>query len=222
MLSWKDITIGQFIESHEVYQADYPEPLDREVALLSALSGQSEDEILRMRRSDFVEAIKELSFLSDLSTISTKWPKYFIIKRRVFKPVQNLQKLTAGQYIDLMSFSKDPMPNLHKILATLCLPVKYFRAQKYDGAKHGELSKFFHDNLTMDIAYPIAVFFCNLWEASMPHILTYLEKETGTLMREIQNLTQNPKTPSLNSSDGYTPLTSLPGETVQNGNSTQA
>jgi hypothetical protein len=178
---WKDISIRKFIRVNEVVHTEYEQPLDQQIALIAAVTDMPEAEILRLERTELQEMVEALSFLNSVDSISTKWPKWFMIRGRLFKPVQKLDKLTAGQYIDLMSFAKEPMENLHKVLATLSLPCKWFRAQKYDGSRHKELSDFFYEHLTMDIAYPIALFFCNLWQAFMPTILTFLEKEVDSL-----------------------------------------
>jgi hypothetical protein len=225
-LSWKDITIKRFTEATGVLETDYPQTdlgqIDREIDFVSALTDISRDEILRMHRTKFTELSAELEFIAHPETISQKWPKWFMLKGQLFKPTRKLNNLTAGQYIDLMSFNKDPLGNLHKILATLCLPcTMYLTAKKYDGKKHAEISEFFYENLTMDIAYPIAVFFCKVWEDFMPHMLTFLETEIQNLNQETKDLMQSLKTPSLNSSDGSTHLTSLPGAMVQNGNTTR-
>lgn len=214
--SWKEITIRQFIRVDEAIKAEYDEPIDQHIAIIAAVCNVSVDDILRLDKNELPKIVESLSFLHNLDSISTKWPKWFVINGRVFKPVQKLDKLTAGQYIDLMTFAKDPMPNLHKVLATLCLPVKWFRAQKYDGRKHAELSQFFYENLTMDIAYPIALFFCKVLENCTPHILDYLEKE-------IENLTMTPemkgilRTASLSSLAGFTHSTNSREATPVNG-----
>jgi hypothetical protein len=185
------------------------------------VTGQSEDDILRMKRKDFIELIKELHFLSDLCPINRKWPKYFSLRGRIFKPLQRVEDLTGGQYADLSTFcrnAEDIIPNLHKILAVLCLPVKWGRVKEYDGRKHKELSEFFYRHLTIDIAYPMAFFFCKVWESLMPDIAQVLEKEAQsltTMIREAKTL--NPQTLSSNISDGYTPSTSSPEGTYSNG-----
>lgn len=235
--SWKEITIRQFIRVNEVIKAEYQDAVEQQVALIAAVTGRAEEEILHMDRSELMAWVKDLAFLQSGDSISTKWPKWFMVKGRLFKPVQNVQKLTAGQYIDLITFSKDPMANLHKVLATLCLPVKtnifgpggpwkWLRPQKYDGRKHEELSAFFYEHLTMDIAYPIALFFCNLWEAFMPSILTFLETEIRNLTRELakETIMSSDGMEEMDSSKpmaGSTPSISLPEGTGLNGSSTR-
>lgn len=212
--SWKDITIRQFLAANEALQATYDDKVDQSIALVSAVTGASEKDILSLPRKELIQIVEQLSFLNTVDSISTKWPKWFMIQGRLFKPVQKLDNLTAGQYIDLMAFSKEPMENIHKVLATLCLPCTwYLKAKKYDGAKHQEIAQFFLDNLTMDIAYPIAVFFCKVWENSLPAILDFLE-------REILKMTNSGiETASLNTTAGFTHLTNSPAETRVNGTS---
>lgn len=46
--SWKEVTIAQFTRAYEVLQTEYTEPLDREIALISAITGYSEESVMEL------------------------------------------------------------------------------------------------------------------------------------------------------------------------------
>lgn len=234
-LSWKDITIGQFIEAWQVQQMQFDDELDRNLAMAAAITGNSASDLKQMGYDDLVQLFRDIQFVAYPEQMDKRFPKLFSIKGRMFRPTRKFNKLSAGQFIDLTSFIKksdEIIPNLHKILATLCLPFRYgvrfqtsprIRAKWfywYDGAKHEQLSELLYDNLTMDIAYPIAVFFCNLWAGFTPHIVRYLETEmmsqTGMISRE---QTRNLETLLSRLTAGYTQSMSWQERTSLNGSS---
>lgn len=198
--SWKHITIAQFNEANIVLQTKYESSVDQHIKLLEAVSDLTEDEILEMPKDEFLSAVKKLSFLNDIDSISTRFPKRFVLKGKVYAPLQRVDKFTMGQNIDMAHYMKgDHMANLHKLLSTVIMPCDWkLQPKKYNGARIAKQSEIFLHNLTMDIAYPIAVFFCNLLLNLIPNILPYLTQEAQKMMREI--LSQF--TPSLNNTDG--------------------
>jgi hypothetical protein len=215
-MKWSDVTIRQFYEAQEVINGEYEDELERSIALLCAVTGQTEIEILSLTHNEIAKLSKELSFLNSLDTMGKEWPKWFMVQGRLFKPLRDIRKITGGQLIELLTFSKEPLQNIHKILATLSLPCNWIgKARKYDADKHNEISELFREHLTMDIAYPIAVFFCNLWEELLKNIQDYLEGET---LKTIQSLDSTQAQALLSRlSDGYTQSISSQEGTEPNG-----
>lgn len=185
--SWRDITIGRFIAAYDVLTAEHESELDKEVAFCAAITGVTEDIIYALPIDEFKEISKQLSFVSNLETIGTKFPKWFCIGGMIYRPVRDLRKLTGGQYIDLMTFVKGDdkrlIHNLHLIMATVCRPL--FR-RKYKGETHAKTAAIFKEQMSVAIAYPVALFFCAVWLNSMPAILDCSgETETAKMIRKM-------------------------------------
>jgi hypothetical protein len=124
------------------------------------------------------------------------------LKGKRFRLLLNVSVLTGGQYIDLMTFLKNPEAinqNIHNVLAVIASPLKLglFKT-KYDGKKQAERAKFFHDNMPVSIAYPILVFFCNLSSHLTPAIAAYLNRDTMEKMSMVQHQVQD----IMNATDG--------------------
>jgi len=102
-----------------------------------------------------------------------------------YKVDWNLTDITAGQYIDLSAFAVSEA-NIHKSLACLLRPCKFYKwfPSKYSGAKHPAISEHLLDNMTIEQARPLMVFFCTLLQESVEATQTYLESQ----MKELETL----------------------------------
>jgi hypothetical protein len=185
--SWKDVTICQFLGAHKTISETYEFEIDRHAAFAAALTGATENDILGLSPNDFVELHRRLSFVHNLGSLSTKWPKWFSIQGRIFKPCRRLNKLTAGQHMDMTYYGKHPLEGMHQILAVLCVPCNALLvAKKYDPETQPEIAEFFYDNLTMNIAYPIAIFYRTVWETFTPQVRAQLKTEVSDLLADMK------------------------------------
>jgi len=106
----------------------------------------------------------------------------------VFEFELNAQKLDAGSYITIMDTLKRAkedgvLPYIHKILAEL--------AREKGEKVEPEVANLFYKHLTVDIAYPIAVFFWKLSNALMLRILPYLANQMEMKVNELEDLLKN-------------------------------
>jgi hypothetical protein len=185
--SWKQITIKQYLEIDTIIKDTSLELVERYIQILAAISGQSTDYFESIPIRKLKEYIRKLDFLSHPEEIKTKIPSSFWLKGRRYSVSWRVTTLTGGQYIDLNVFTKDKdaiTANLHNIMAVLCLPRKWWVFKsKYNGQQHKDRAALFYDNLSMAIAYPLAVFFCNLSVKLMPHIVLYLEEQESQIRK---------------------------------------
>lgn len=84
----------------------------------------------------------------------------------------NVREMSAGQFIDFVSFSKgDLIDSLHKSFACLLIPV----GGKYDGEVHEAVSEMVAE-LPFQVVYSTCVFFCKLWQECTKAIQPFLEE----------------------------------------------
>lgn len=187
--SWKEITIKNFVEAYDILLDTNYDIIDKNLHLLSALSGQPFSYYETLPLVKLKQAISQVQFMNDLKSIDTRLPLSFIIGKTVYDVVHDPSKLSGGQYIDLMnilsqcSTQKEINEHIHDLLAVICVPRRFiFFKGKYDGAQHKEVAELFYHKLTMNVAYPVALFFCKLWEHLTPTIKTYLESEKQEIL----------------------------------------
>jgi hypothetical protein len=190
--SWEGITIQKFVDYYRAAHAKDVDEFDKELHLLSILTGLDVSDIECLALSDIKMLIEKTSFVKQLD-IKDNLPGKFICKGKWFKVNYEVNKLSGGQYIDLMDFCKDDakiMENLHFIIATITTPLTlFFFEEKYDHItnrkRRTELynesfknrAELFRRHLPVSIAYPLALFFYAVWEKLLPSIEDCLKGE---------------------------------------------
>ncbi len=175
--NWNEINVGQFQQINAALK-NYPDnAITQAVWMLDALTDKSRKELLALDFSkEFKPLMKELDWVN-ATPLPTQLPKQFELGGQLYRLIYDMKQRTTGQFVDLAHLTSEPeniIPNLHQILAVLCVP----HGQKDHAIDFEQRAKYFKNNLPIAIAYPIATFFLKLWLDSLPHILTYLEKQT--------------------------------------------
>ena len=115
------------MELFEIIQSDfYDNEIDREIDLLSCYTGKPEDYFLNLKMADFKKQSDKLVFL-ELKNITPEAKKYIKANGRTYAPIYNFHNVTTKQYVEIISFAKEPtkiIENLAKILASICVPTK--------------------------------------------------------------------------------------------------
>jgi hypothetical protein len=178
----KDLTVKKFIELSDIASADFFDTeVDREIALLVSLTGNTKKFYEGMDMPEFRKHSEGLGFLNRLHAESKPAAQPFIkANGKVYAPVYEFGKLTAGQFVDAVHFFKDRdniISNLPKILASICVPTKRGvmgrRLLRYGSVSHAEVAADMESASIMD-AYAISVFFWDVWNAFL--------RDTGAYM----------------------------------------
>lgn len=163
--------------------------ITQSVNAICILTGMQESQVNALPLSQ----VKLLLFKMD-GIINPSFPKKVKNKIKIagkwYKANLLINELSAGQYIDISEFAKDVEGNLHKLVATVYLPCKrnwYGKlvAQPYNGKDHEDRAMLFKANMPISVAYPCALFFCNLSNeliaATQNYFLTKAEGAAATL-----------------------------------------
>lgn len=192
---WSEIKIHQFYELRALLEMRDLPNIDKNVQLLSVLTGKPIDVIEDLTFNQIASHIAGISFVDKMPKAAAK--RYIFVRGCIFKVHLDPSKITPAQFIDLSMFTKDAntiIENIHNILAVICTPV--FR--KYNGKSHKKRADLFVEHLDVETAYGIALFFCRLINAFLPAISDYLEQ---TAREQIANL-KNSATSKSSSSIG--------------------
>jgi hypothetical protein len=195
----KDLTVKTFIGFADIIQAEHFETeVDREVSLLSCITGREESFFLNMELKEFNKWKREIDFVS-LEGVKAQAHKYIKANGKVYAPIYNFTELTAGQFVDITHFVKEPekiIENLPTILASICVPTKRTllgrKKLPYMSVPHSEVSADM-ESAPIEEAYSIAVFFWNVWNGSLENIgdslikkILQKKKKEGKKLTEIE------------------------------------
>jgi len=169
------LSIRQFQELFKIVELELPE-LEMSQLIVKTLTGKSDAEIERMSVKKFNKVCKDAKTAIDAYTdnMKTKKPKKIVyVNGRLYRLHYDMIRMNAGKYVEAATFSKAPIANLHKLMATMAIPLKWtWKGLKADSVNHEDIAT---EMLDMDFesAYAACVFFCEVWQQSIRSMATY-------------------------------------------------
>lgn len=191
--SFSQITIAQFLELQNILADNSKQWLDKYIEALSFLTGKPQDHFLDMPLEELKGRIQAISFIGKPESIPQRLRTFYIIKGRVFvlRPL-TARQMNAGQYIDWMEIAKtgegEYEYQMHKLLACVLVPFRFFRRTRYDGAKHAETAEYLLNNMSIADAYPIMLFFSMAFQESITATVDYLSLQLTKIQTEMEDL----------------------------------
>jgi hypothetical protein len=179
-MTWSDVTLWQYqqIENILSKKTDDTE-LDLAVKTLAILTNRTEAQIDSLSINDLKKQLKEIDFVT--KTKPEPKPKDFIkIGRKKYRCVYDIRQMPYARYIETKYFGSDITNNLHKIAASMVMPMKMtwrgWRLAKYDASKHEEYAQ---DLLgaPFESVYGSVVFFCQIFADSIVNLKDYFKTE---------------------------------------------
>lgn len=190
------MTILQFQELYFIAQGkDFD--FDKSVKMAGVLTGKTPDQVDKMPMKRFNALCTKINkefeiFNRDLKT--GKPIRYAWINGHAYQFNYTHKDINAAKYVEALTFGKDTVANLHKIMATIATPMK-LRGIKLVPTKrlHEDIAKDM-EKLNFTAAYQAAVFFYTLYNVSMQIIQPYLLKEAvskGMKKEEVEQTLMN-------------------------------
>jgi len=174
---WSDITIGVYQEYIKIQESKASEK-NKVIRSLALLCNTSPFVVKKMAYTDLLDIMNIIKGMIDTEPKEEDFVKLFTFSEIEFGFVPNLNKLTTGEYIDLESYCKNPIENLHIIMSILYRKVtnkvnKRYAIEPYNPDEFKE--ELFKD-CPMNIALSSLGFFLTLGERLAKTSLLYLEK----------------------------------------------
>lgn len=177
--NYRKLPIGKYNEIVKLCETEMDE-LDRKVKIVGILSGLTDDEVLALPLTDFTECCAKARFI-DLPCPETLIPsvsKSYPVGGFNLVPVTDMRKVTAAQYIDFLTFSKDKEHNIVEMLSCFLVPKGMDYNVGYDILDvHNAIKE------EMSVAEVLAVlaFFFGSWTKSLHSTLSYSKRQARRL-----------------------------------------
>tara|TARA_R100001015_G_C4610502_1_gene165864 strand:- start:78 stop:707 length:630 start_codon:yes stop_codon:yes gene_type:complete len=129
--------------------------------------------IMQMRVKD----IEEIT--THLNTLFNEKPEFkplFRLEDEEFGFIPKLDEMTFGEYIDLDNYLTD-WQQMDSAMAVLFRPVTFKRKGKYLIEDYVSSEKYDLSEMPLDVVLGALVFFCNLKQELLKHILNYLKTQ---------------------------------------------
>ena len=160
---WSDITISTYQKYVKIQEAKGSEK-NKVLKSLALLCDTTTAVVKKMAYKDLLEIMGIIKTLIDKEPKEEGFRKVFMFKEEEYGFVPNLSKLSTGEYIDLESFCKEPIENLHIIMSILYRKITFKRNDRYtiESYNPDEFKEELFKDCPMDIALNSLGFFLTL------------------------------------------------------------
>lgn len=176
-MTWKDVTVWQYQQIQNlITKKDNLTDLDVAVKTLAILTNQTESQIDSMSLKDLNKELVKIKFVME-DKPEPKPVDYIKIGKKRYRCVFDIKTLPYSRYLETKFFGEDVGNNIHKIAASMVLPMKLtwrgWKVAKYDASKHEEYAS---DMLEapFEAVYGSVVFFCQVFKDSIESLRDYL------------------------------------------------
>lgn len=190
--NYRDLPIGMYLEICEIDRRQDLEEINKQVSIISILTGMAEEEVYNLPLNDYRELAQKTHYLMHPYEGEVLTAKKYVVGGIELIPVEDYRKITTAQYIDFQTFAKDCEKNVVEILSTMLIPKGKKYNQDYDVI---EVQKAIREHMSVAEALSLFAFFFVQYKQSIKDSLTYSremamrlrdpEKKRRT-MREIQ------------------------------------
>lgn len=178
-MNYKDITIEQFqklnnciiLNSEKIEDSQIVNTFKLGQDILNIFEGVDHTDSGQWMVDEFNKRLEKYAFLNE-PIQSDSWVKVVKVGDKDYKVKQTPDKWNVGQFVSMASLTKrneDIIDNCHLIIAVMLL----------DNVETSELMEFadkVRKEVTIDIAYPLAVFFTGVMLMLPPNIAPYLKE----------------------------------------------
>lgn len=126
--SWEGVTLNKYFEIKETLDDRKLTDLDRDLRLVAILCNVPLEALSPIPVTNLKTLFNKLKFLQEEPKAEIK--DLYEIDGKVYRLVKRVDDITAGQFIDLSNYTRDPnlvIDNIHLIVATLLLPTKLLK-----------------------------------------------------------------------------------------------
>ena len=183
-MKWNELTLWQYQQLMPILTTPNKDwtDLDKEVKLLTIVTGLTEYQIDSLSIEDLKELRKDLAFLDE--PIEGKPVDYITTNGKRYRINYDIKNMPAARYIESKVFSKDTLRNLHKIAASMVIPQKknWFGKwvdDKYDASKHEQYAADMQEANFIHV-YHSLVFFYQVYKNWIEVSRDYMRAEMTT------------------------------------------
>lgn len=179
-MNWSNVTVWQYQQMENLFskKGDDTE-LDLAVKILAILTDRTESQIDSLSIIDLKKQLKGIDFVTK-DKPNPKPIDYIKVGNKKYKCVYDIKRIPYARYIESKFFGADVTKNLHKIAASMVMPMKWtwrgWKIAKYDASKHEDYAQ---DLLSapFEAVYGSVVFFCQVYADSIASLKDYLIQE---------------------------------------------
>lgn len=168
------LTLGMYQEIQEISRNESLEDIDRQVQILSVLTGVAEEEILHLPITEYKELVVKAGFLDPSNINYHPIAKKYLVGKFELIPLRDFRKMETCQYIDFQTYAPDLDNHLVEFLSVILVPKGHRYNEGYDIL---EVQKAIRDGMSVSDGVSLAGFFLTWCRRSIQDSLNYSKQE---------------------------------------------
>ena len=168
--NYNKLTLGKYIEIQEISRNESLEDIDKQVQILSILTGEAEEEILHLPIVEYKELVARSAFLNPDTINVHPVAKRYLVGGFELIPVRDFRKIETCQYIDFQTYAPDMDKYLVEFLSVILVPKGHRYNEGYDIL---EVQKAIREEMSVADGISIAGFFLTWCRKSIKDSLNY-------------------------------------------------
>ena len=172
--NYNRLTLGQYMEIQEISRNESLEDIDKQVQILSILTGVAEDELLHLPIQEYKELVLKSQFLNPDNINYHPIAKKYILGKFELIPCMDFRKLETCQYIDFQTYAPDLDNHLVEFLSVILVPKGHRYNEGYDIL---EVQKAIREEMSVSDGVSVAAFFLTWCRKSILDSLNYSKQE---------------------------------------------
>ena len=172
--SYNKLTLGKYMEIQEISRNESLEDIDKQVQILSILTGVAEEEILHLPIQDYKELVAKSGFLNPEHINYHPVAKKYLLGKFELIPCRDFRKIETCQYIDFQTYAPDLDKYLVEFLSVILVPKGHRYNEGYDIL---EVQKAIREEMSVSDGVSLAGFFLTWCRKSIKDSLNYSKQE---------------------------------------------
>ena len=172
--NYNRLTLGQYMEIQEISRNESLEDIDKQVQILSILTGVAEDELLHLPIQEYKELVVKSQFLNPDNINYHPIAKKYILGKFELIPCRDFRKIETCQYIDFQTYAPDLDKCLVEFLSVILVPKGHRYNEGYDIL---EVQKAIREEMSVSDGVSLAGFFLTWCRKSILDSLNYSKRE---------------------------------------------
>ena len=171
--NYNKLTLGKYIEIQEISRNESLEDIDKQVQILSILTGEAEEEILHLPIAEYKELVARSAFLNPETINVHPVAKRYLVGDFELIPVRDFRKIETCQYIDFQTYAPDMDKYLVEFLSVILVPKGHRYNEGYDIL---EVQRAIREEMSVADGISIAGFFLTWCRKSIQDSLNYSKR----------------------------------------------
>lgn len=181
--SYKTLPLGKYLDILDILEDDHTDDVSKRVAVLSILTGKTEDELETMPIMQFAQLSSSSRFLENEIPTLSRPIKHIKAGDYAFNVTTDVKRLSTAQYVDFNSFASDARHKLVEILSCFLIPEGCSYNEGYDIE---DVQNCIRENLNVVDAVAISAFFLSSLTQLLAAIQLYSQLQMKLMPRRLK------------------------------------